>query len=274
MPALADVLKSAGIAEDVIKGLPTEVIGHVETFYTQAESKLTAAQQAEQQAAELRRQAELDKKEVTDYVENYGTDLTKMASVNAQLAARTAYLKKMKEQGFEVPDDLIKDDGSAKPTTPEGTVNLGGFDPAKFRGEVGSVMAQFIDASNEHMRLYGTPLPESSTSLAQEAARAHKPIGDYIAEKFKFKAKGEEIAKAARDKEVEDRVNARLTEERRKEAEKRGSNPNLIAGESSRNSFVPKIKADDFQKASGNIPARERHRRMLQNIHAEMEQTA
>ena len=67
--------------------------------------------------------------------------------------------------------------------------------------------------------------------------------------------------------EVEKRDAAR----KQKEAEERSSNPNLRAGESSRASHVKPIKSDEFQKSSGNQPARERHRRMLDGIHRDVE---
>lgn len=261
-----ELLKSQGITEEVIKGLPKEVVGALSTYHTEAESKLTTAQQKESEAAELRRQAELEKEEVKTYVEQYGTDLTKMGSKDAKLAAYDAYLQKLKEQGFEVPADLLsKEIPVTKPNT-----STSNFDPDKFRGEVGSVMSQFLDANNEYFRLYGSPLPESSTSLAEEAARARKPIRQYIAERYKFEEKKQEkIAADAKAREDQIRKDERALVER-EFSERSGQNPNLRPGETSRNSFVPKIKSEDFHTADGNVPQRTRHNRLLDKIHAEV----
>jgi hypothetical protein len=139
-------------------------------------------------------------------------------------------------------------------------------------GRVGNVMSQWLDANNEHIRLYGVPIPDPSTNIAEEASRARKSVGEYIAEKYKFRER--QTAKEAEvfQKKVDDAVKVKVDEQLRIDAEKRGSNPNLRAGESSRSSFVPKIKGEDFHKSDGNVPVRERQRRLLENLHKDVEQ--
>jgi hypothetical protein len=275
MATVQEILKAAGIGDEIAAGLPKEVVTALTGYVSEADTKLTAAQQAEVQAAELRRQAELDKKEVTDYVANYGSKLTDTASLQAKYDATVTYLKSLKDQGFDVAIPEVSPNPGVKPAVPGSpAIGANAVDENAILGKVGSVMSQWLDANNEHIRLYGTPIPEASTNLADEARNARKPIGQYIAEKYKFKDKQTERQQADFQKRVDDQVNAKLAEEKRKLAEAGGSNPNLRPGEPSRASLVTKIKSEDFHKSDGNVPARERNRRMLDRIHADIQQTA
>jgi hypothetical protein len=133
-------------------------------------------------------------------------------------------------------------------------------------------MSQWLDANNEHIRLYGTPIPDPSTNIAEEAARARKPVGEYIAEKYKFRERQGAKEKEVYDARVAADVKTKVDETLRVEAEKRGSNPNLRPGESSRASHVAPIKSEEFHKSDGNVPRRERERRLLENLHKDVEQ--
>jgi hypothetical protein len=274
MPTVAELLKSAGVADDVVAGLPKEVASTLEGYISQADSKLSTAAQEAQKAEESRRQAELERKEIDTYVKTYETSLNAQGSLKAKYDANVAYLKSLKAQGFDVdvPDDEPVD--PAKRSVVPGSPAIGGnaVDEGKILGRVGSVMSQWLDANNEHIRLYGVPIPDPSTSIADEAARARKPVGEYIADKYKFRERQGAKEKEVYDARVAADVKAKVDEERRKDAERNGSNPNLRGGESSRSSFVPKIKGEEFHKADGNMPVRERHKRMLENLHKDVEQ--
>lgn len=274
---VAELLASKGIAADVIAGLPKEIAGHLEGYLSEADTKLSTAQQETIKAEEARRQAELEKNDVHTYVEEYGTALTDLTSANAKLSAASAYLKSLKDQGYDVPATLLESTPTPTPTPTlqqrvPGSPAMGGnaFDPAKFRGEVGFTLSQWMDANNEHMRLYGVPIPEKSTPLAEEAARARVPIGDYIAKKYKFAERQQAKEKEAYDAKVKADVDKEVERRERERSEREGSNPLLRAGEPSRNTFVQKIKGEDFHKADGNVPSRERRARMLEKIHADV----
>ena len=81
MPTVAEYLKSMGIADEVAVGLPADVAKALTGYMGDADSKLTAATDATTKAEESRRQAELERKEVAEYVEKYGSDLTRMTSL-------------------------------------------------------------------------------------------------------------------------------------------------------------------------------------------------
>jgi hypothetical protein len=273
MPTVAEVLKAANIADDVAAGLPPDVVKALTGYVAQADAKLGTAAEEARKAEEARRQAELERTEINSYVENYGTSLTKMASVEAKNEALTTYLKTLKTQGFTVPDELIAGETPGRRAAVPGSPAEGGnaVDEKKILGRVGSVMSQWFDANNEHIRLYGVPIPDQSEALALEADRARKPLGQYAAEKYKFSDKRQEVA-AAETKKREDVIRKEEREKiEREHAESNGSNPNLRSGEGSRQPYIPKIKSDDFHKADGNVPQRDRLARMKEKIHADVQ---
>jgi len=132
-------------------------------------------------------------------------------------------------------------------------------------------MAEVLNANNEYQRLYGEPFPEDLNEVAREAARARKAPYQFISEKYKFADKKKERETAA----AQAREDAIRKEERekvaREYAERNGSNPMVRPGFSSTNSMVPKIKPEEFKKAGGNIPTHERNRKLLDNIHKDIE---
>jgi hypothetical protein len=274
MPTVAEVLKAANIADDVAAGLPPDVVKALTGYVADAETKLSSAAQEALKAEEFRRQAELDKVEIVDYVDRYGTSLTKMAGVEAKNKALMAYLESLKSQGVvTVPDELIAGETPGRRAAVPGSPAEGGnaVDEKKILGRVGSVMSQWFDANNEHIRLYGVPIPDQSEALALEADRARKPLGQYAAEKYKFSDKRQEVA-AAETKKREDVIRKEEREKiEREHAESNGSNPNLRSGEGSRQPYIPKIKSDDFHKADGNVPQRDRLARMKEKIHADVQ---
>lgn len=269
MPTVAEVLKAANIKEEIVAGLPPEVVNALTGYVSQADATLQTAAEKEAEAAEALRQAGLEKADIEKYVADYGTALTETASVKAQNESMRKYLESLKAQGFDVtvPGATVE---PAKPVVPGSpAIGANALDEGKILGKVGSVLSQWLDANNEHIRLYGTPIPDASTEVAAEAARARKPVGEYLAEKYKFAETRKTKEAEAYKQRVDADVKAKVAEQLRLEAEKRGSNPNLRAGEISRNSVVP-IKHEDFEKATGNVPRRERLNRMLENLHKDV----
>jgi hypothetical protein len=271
MPTVQELLKTSGLTDEVIAGLPKEAVAAFGGILTDAETKVSTAAQQAAEAAELRRQAELDRKDIQKYVDDYSASLNDQGSLKAKYDAVVAYVDSLKAQGFDakLPVDVAP---SSKPIVP-GSPAIGGnaVDEGKILGRVGNVMSQWLDANNEHIRLYGVPVPDPSTNIAEEAARARKPVGEYMAEKYKFRERQAAKEKESYDARVAADVKAKVNEQLRVEAEKRGSNPNLRSGESSRASHVPKLKTEEFHKGDGFQPKRQRESRMLENLHKDLE---
>ena len=81
-----ELLESAGIKKEVIEGLPKDVLGRVETYLTDADGKLQTATEAQRKADEALRIAALEKKDVEEYVTNYGNGLTEMGLLDEAIA--------------------------------------------------------------------------------------------------------------------------------------------------------------------------------------------
>jgi len=271
MPTVAEVLKAAGVAEEVAAGLPKEVVNALTGYVSEADTKLSTAAEEAKKAEEARRQAELERKEINEYVEKYGTTVTQVADANARAEAYESYLKALKAQGFDIKIPGL-DDKKTEPVVP-GSPPRGAnaVSEAEILGKVGTVMEQWLDANNEHIRLFGVPIPDGSRTVADEAARARVPLGQYIQQKYKFGEARQKKQDEAFQARVDAEVKKKVEEAARAEAERRGNNPNLRGGESSRAPQLPKIKPEEFQKASGFQSARERRSRMLENIHKDIE---
>lgn len=277
MPSLAEILKAANVKDEVIAGLPQEVTSAITGYVSQAETTLQTANQERSAAAEDRRIAGEDRKDIENYVNTYKNSLVKEGSTQAELTALKSYIESLKTQGFELPALPVaasSDGKSAVPGSP--AIGANAVDVNKIvsqvRGEAGAVMAQFLDANNEHIRLYGVPIPDSSASIAREAAEARKTVSQFLSDKYHFPEKRKENETAAYNARVAADVKKQLDAEHAKEAEARASNPNLRFGEPSRNSTITPMKHEDFQNLGGNIPRRERLNRMLNSIHKEVAQ--
>jgi|SRR6267154_2631821 len=263
---VAELLKAANVKDEVIAGLPADVVSALTGYVSQADTTLQTASQKEAEAAEALRQASLEKQDVEKYVADYGTALTETASVKAKYEGLRKQVESLKAQGF----NLDIETEPAKPVVPGSpAVGANAVDEGRILGRVGNWLSQFQDANNEHMRLYGVPIPDATASVAAEAERARKQIGEFVAEKYKFAETRKQKEVEAYRQRVDADVKTKVAEQLRLEAEKRGNNPNLRPGESSRNSLIP-IKHDDFEKATGNVPRRERLNRMLDNVHKDV----
>jgi hypothetical protein len=265
MPTLAELLKSAGIAEDVAAGVPKEVAAAIETHLTAADTKFLTASQKEERAAELERLVAQKEVELTNYVATYGSKLVDTSAKDAEIAGLRTALEKLKSDGFNVEIPPV----SGKPAEPAKGANA--VDEDKLLGKVGLTMGSILNLNNEYARLYGQPLPDDINALYDEAKKNnYTNVLDYASKKYKFAEKREEQS-AAKQKEHDDKIRADATAEaERKAAERYGSNPNLRGGEPSRNSMVPKIKSEDFQKSGGPMPTRARQSRLLDNLHKDL----
>jgi len=272
---VAELLKQAGIADEVAAGLPKEVVTALTGYVSEADTKLSTAAEEARKAEEARRQIELERKDIDKYVHEFGTTVVEKAEAEARANAAEAYLKSLKTQGFDIKYPGLEENKDGKKPIVPGSPAEGGnaVSESSILGKVGTVMEQWLDANNEHMRLYGVPIPDGSRSVADEAARARVPLGTYIEQKYKFA----DARKSKQDKEYQARVDAdvakKVEEHKRAEAERLGNNPNLRAGESSRQPVLPKIKTEDFHKSDGNQSRRERMQRMISNIHKDVEAT-
>ena len=265
MASLQEILKNAGIKDEVIAGLPPEVVTSLTGYAADADTRLSAAEKALLEANDLK--TTLDSYTESEIVPK----LTRAAEIETKLAAYEAAVAKAKEQGFniELPNLPGGNPPAAVPGSPARGGNVApGFDPAKFQNVVGSVIAQVADVSNEYQRLYGTPMPDNFESLAAEAERMHKPIFQYAAEKYKFADRKQQKAQEIKDAELKAAREAGKQEAAKEFAERGGNNPNLRRGVDSR---FPQVKRTTEEVANiRNMPDRQRIQGITDRVKAQI----
>lgn len=195
----------------------------------------------------------------------------KVATAEANSARRGAYLKSLKDQGYDVPDEMIadsvtrttdpgRDPGTGKYVTPE---EMG----KEFRS-VAPTMVSLVSLSNEYQDLYGTPYISAEADF-EESRLARKSLRDFVREKYDFAGK-----KAAREaKKTDDLVNQKADEKyKAREAElvaKYGDNPELRAPVSSRFDKIAKSlgdKKDAWKTDAGRKDARSARLAKFENV--------
>lgn len=268
MPTVGEVLKSQGMTDEQIAALDQKVL----QGFTQVLS--TAEQQREA--------AELKERQLKDYVANQiNPMLDEYGTKNTNLAAEVAFYKAQHEaskaNGF-IPADAP---GFTAPRDPASGQFVAGAnavpgspDFKQFETKVGQAIFTLQDLNWKYQALYGRPLPDAPSQLAQEAAAQHMSVVDYAAKKYGFAQKEQEVAAKTKQEEIDRIVKEKVAENDRQWAE-RNANPGLRAAETSQFSQIR--KAIDEKKRPDPLmqTKEERHRStvdMIQRDLAEKEQ--
>jgi hypothetical protein len=278
MPTVAEVLKQSGYTDAEIAALDARILSGV----TQV---LTVAEQADKSAREAREAAELADRSQRDlYANKIVPALNDWGSEKATLEAQVAFYKTQAESakgaGF-IPKDAP---GYVPPANQPGRNADGTYvanansvpgSPAYMtKAEAISAVSNATHVMNEHMRLYGSPLPDDVETLVNEAAAQRMDFRQYAAKKYNFDGKKAEIT-AAREKEARDKLVADTIAERdRWHAERQGSNPMLRPGEQS--SFAELRKGIDSKaiKDPLSMSKEERHMQTQALIHKDIVENA
>jgi hypothetical protein len=192
----------------------------------------------------------------------------RVATAEAERARYAAYLKSLKDQGYDVPDDLVaapkppenRDPETGKFVTPEAMQK-------EFRS-VAPTMVSLVSLSNEYQDLYGTPYVNGDADW-QEAQNARKPFREFVREKYSFAAKTAE----RNSKREQERIDAKVAEQlKAKEAElvaKYGSNGELRSPMPSMHDRLNKShegNRDSWKSDAGRREARKDRRERFANL--------
>lgn len=186
------------------------------------------------------------------------------AAAKAEAAQYKTYIKSLKEQGYPVPDEWMKDGAPVTPATPPPAAPT--FDPQKSAYEMAQATARLYDLGEEYRELYGTSLP-GAASLLDEARGANKPLTDYVRSKFNFDQKRTELAAkkeadrvAAITKDITEKLEAKYAER---------ANPNLAPAVVSRAAQVAeanKDHADSWKTKQGRTEAKKDRLIQFRNV--------
>ena len=194
----------------------------------------------------------------------------KVASANSEAARYKTYLQSLKDQGYDVPDELLA--APASPANPNpNPANPDYMTREEFRKAAAGTapdLVTLISLSNEYQDLYGKPYIEADSDFA-EAVKAKKPMRDFVRDKYKFSDKRKERDAAAEQTRIDTLVAAQLATKEAALVAKYGSNPNLSSPMASRNDKVQKIaeaRNDSFKSSAGREAAKKDRLARWENV--------
>lgn len=161
------------------------------------------------------------------------------AAAKAEAARYKAYVLDLKEKGYPVPEEWVKEGASTVPPVVTAPTSI---DPQKFAMDTAESMTMLYDLGTEYQDLYGTPLPNAH-GLLQEAKAARTNLRDHVRSKFNFDGKRSERAEA----KITERVEAARKEEREKFAAEaaKHNNPLLAPAVTSRAAAIVEAQGDN-----------------------------
>lgn len=268
-----EVLRESGLTDEQIQALDQKAISGFSTV-------LTTATKAEEDAAEkLRLQQKLYEDEIVPALNGWGNE---KATITAERDFYKTQAEGAKSAGF-----IPKDAPGYKP--PEGGGDAGRDGNGRFvaNGNVvpGSPAYMTLDqgitalsnaqwAMTEHLRLFGSPMPDDFEVVLKEATANRMSFRDYASRKYKFDDKKTEIA-AKKQKDHDDAIRKETRSAVEKEfSERNGNNPNLRPAAASQ--FASVRKAVDAGQVKDPLKMTQDERRLQtrQMIHTEMSDQA
>lgn len=221
-------------------------------------------EQAAAEKAETATYWETKTKEVEGAVGRLTAAEKRAATAEASAAQRTAYLKSLKDQGYDVPDEMI----GAAAHTPEAPKYMTQDDVNKSLRSTAPDLVSLAKLSNEYYHLIGEPYLAVDEDFAAARA-AGKPLREYAAAKYNFDAKRAGKEKAKADAAYQERFKVDLAAEQAKWATTHGSNPETRAPLPTKFDKLvksPGFKEDSWKSADGRKANREERVKRSENI--------
>lgn len=227
------ILKARGLDDASIDNLLTNpaYAPILESFITEAEGGKTALLKAQEIEQNLKTWNET---QVVPYVR--GAD-EKVAKVQAELASTRAYLKTMKEQGYEVPDAMIGSEAAAI-TTARTEPTSTGID-SKYVDDRANDIARtnmaLLTMSNKYRKYTGQELDlDSEYDDFGKNRRPNENMREYVARKYDISGLEAKARETAEQKKLDDYAAAKVAEEKTKWSVANGANPETRNPRSSR----------------------------------------
>lgn len=234
MPSLAE-LESELIASGV-KIAPGTLTGKAEVaakwdgYFIEGDTKLAAANKALTDAQNLQRV-------IDENIAANGLNETNMAQLRASNAAMSAALAEVKKAGFSGIN--IPEFQTTAPANTDPMADLKGLIVKGF-----TTAGQMQNVATRYQRVFGKPMPDDPTALADEAAARRLDPAIWGEQKYGFAAaehKAQETATAAHEAQIAERAVAKYKEDHPLTA----GNPELNGGGDSRYPNVPKVSVSD-----------------------------
>lgn len=266
MATVEEILRQTGLTEEQIKALDASIIGGFTQVLNTAETARADAQEAE------RRYKHLYESEIVPALNKWGSE---QATLMAERDFYKAQNEGARTAGF-IPKDVPGYTPGSPPAQPprgadgryvaEGNPVPGspGIRDVQREMLIGIGNAQW--AMNEHLRLYGTPMPDDFEQLMEQSMAKVLPFRQYVAEKYKFEERRKQIAET-KAKEHDDSIRKDERQKIEKEyAERGGSNPNLRPASASHFASVRKAVQSGTVKDPVKMSSEERRRQTREMI--------
>lgn len=196
---------------------------------------ITAAAKSYSEGRTLKQQADAEKEDTARYWEEQTEKLqgsvTKLtaaekraAAAEAESARRSAYLKSLADQGYDVPKEMYE---GAVADPAKNTPDQKYVSRADLQREIESSAPTLIalqSLSNEYFDLYGKPYLTGEADFA-EARKAGKSMRDFVRQKYGFDAKVKERETNALKSQWEAEQAEKLKAKEAELAAKYGNNP-------------------------------------------------
>ena len=186
------------------------------------------------------------------------------AEAEATAAQRTAYLKSLKQQGYDVPDTMVGEPAAAaEPVKP--------FGREEFNQGLRAVapdLVTLVGLQAEYQDLIGSPYINIDQDF-QEAQKSGKSLRDYTRTKYQFDTKRAEKTAAAEKTRIDTIVAEQMKTKEAELAAKYGSNPNLSVAMPSKFAKLekqPGFKNDSWKSAEGRQANREARLKKFENV--------
>lgn len=226
------ILKARNLDDASIDNLLTNpaLSGVLEAFITEAENGKTSLLKAQEIEQNLKTWNET---QVVPYVR--GAD-EKVAKTQAELASTRAYLKTMKDQGYDVPEAML---GASDPNpNPAPKVDPKGYDPKELDTkmfDVARTNMALISVSNKVRKYTGNELDlESEYDDFGKNRRPNENMREYLGRKYDIPGLEAKAREASEQKKLDEYAASKVAEEKAKWAQNNGANPETRNPKSSR----------------------------------------
>ena len=228
------------------------------------EDGLLAKTQADAEKAETAKFWEGKTQELQNGVSRLTAAEKRAAQAEASAAQRTAYLKSLKDQGYDVPDEMIGAPSHA--LEPPKYVTQEDFQ--KGVRATAPDLVSLTALSNEYYDLFGSPYVAVEDDF-RAAQSAGKSLREFARSKYNFDGKRTEKADKADKERIAKIVKEEVEVERAKLVEQYGGNPETRVAMPSKFDKLtnqPGFKSDSWKSVEGRKANREARLKKFDNV--------
>lgn len=269
MATVREILLQTGFSPSQIAQIDTRAISAFDTVLTQAE--------AEREQAELSRRAntEFYETKIIPALTSWEAEQQQLEAAKASAERERNYYRAAAVAAGIVPGEEPNRDASGRyvASAPGSTPGSPTFTIDEVKKGLGQELGTITDVNWRHMQLYGKPMPLAPTEFLRQAEQAGVDPASFADRKFKFSEREAEIAKQARQAEIDAATKAAVEENNRKWAERASGHPDL-GRPSGTSAYAPIRKgiAEGQRPDPLRLSDQQRRQATRQQIHKEIEE--